>query len=274
MTAREVHHEPSDQSRGSISPGRPVPAHPFAGDDGTADQTVTVALGAYAQGVATGGEVLEALAASRVLVPVVAVLDDVEIGPQELRRDKESTMATVTVQRPDGGKVQLAFTGLASLRAWRQDARPVPVPARAAAQAALGVGADALLVDVAGPQPFVVDGAALRSLAFAQHAGTALPEDPDVAVAVRACLAGEPDVAGALLSEPIPGDDGAEPPGLRITLVVNPALGPERFRALVPRVSHAFAGDLVLRSRVYGGLQIAVVPPGQEPAGATQVMRR
>jgi hypothetical protein len=44
------------------------------------------------------------------------------------------------------------------LQAWNPEARPVPVTARLAAQAALQDGADAIVVDLAGPVTFAVEG--------------------------------------------------------------------------------------------------------------------
>jgi hypothetical protein len=285
--------------------GAALPDQPYADDDGRPDEAVVLALGAYAQGVATGTEVLEALARSRLLVPVVAVLesetDDVPDGGDgpvprpvtgaggvPLRREKESSMATVTVEHPDGSRALLAFTGAAAMHRWRPDARPLAVPARRAAQAALAEGADLLLLDVAGPRPFGVDGVELRSLAFAAQVGLPLPEDPQVVEAVTAVLAGEPAVLAATLapglSHPARTSQGATEPaasggardraGLRITLVVDPAVGAEGFRALVTRASQALAADVVLRSRVPGGLQVAVVAPGHEEGTGVTAFRR
>jgi hypothetical protein len=65
----------------------------------------------------------------------------------------------------DGRTALLAFTGNAGLDRWNPEARPVPVPMRQAAQAALQDEASALLVDVAGPVMFVVEGEELAALA-------------------------------------------------------------------------------------------------------------
>jgi hypothetical protein len=79
--------------------------------------------------------------------------------------DKTSDMATVLMRGRDGRTALLAFTGLDALRRWDPRARPVPVPAAGAAEAARADGASALVVDVAGPVMFVVEGDDLRSLA-------------------------------------------------------------------------------------------------------------
>ncbi len=145
--------------------GRAIPDPGFAGDDGSADPAVAAALEAYRQGSSSVGAVLAALVTGRLLVPVVAVLDEAEAGPTGLHREKSSHMATVTVTGRDGRRALVAFTSTETLTRWRADARPVPVTASQAAGAALDEGADALVVDLAGPVPFAVEGAALRSLA-------------------------------------------------------------------------------------------------------------
>lgn len=139
----------------------------FPDDDGSADPALATALGAYGAGGGNDAYVsaLAALQSARVLVPVVAVLGEVEIDEAGLAHDKSSDMAAVLTQTPDGRKGLLAFTSTTSLAAWNPEARPVPVAARTAAQAAVQEDASALVVDIAGPTRFVVDGESLRALA-------------------------------------------------------------------------------------------------------------
>ena len=59
----------------------------------------------------------------------------------------------------------LAFTGLDTLAVWRTDARPVPLTTTLAAQSAIQEGAAALVIDVAGPTPYTVEGQVLEALA-------------------------------------------------------------------------------------------------------------
>ncbi len=124
-------------------------------DDGAADSALEAALAAYDADPAREPEVLLALADARVLVPVVAALGESETGPDGLVRDKSADLATVLMRGADGRLALLAFTGLAAMARWDPDARPVPVPARTAALAALQDGAEALLIDVAGPVRYV-----------------------------------------------------------------------------------------------------------------------
>jgi SseB protein N-terminal domain len=132
-------------------------AQPGAPDDtGVADPALAAALAAYAGDPGREPDVLAVLPGSRLLVPVVAELGEAERGADGLVRDKSADMATVLMRGADGRLALLAFTGLEAMQRWDPDARPVPVPAPAAALAALQDGAEALLIDVAGPVPYAV----------------------------------------------------------------------------------------------------------------------
>ncbi|WP_243059969.1 SseB family protein [Nocardioides sp. SR21] len=144
---------------------RQIPDPGFSGDDGSADPALSAALAAWAAGVATRADVIAALQQSRLLVPVVAVLGEVEYDENGLAHDKTSDMATVLLQGADGRMALLAFTGSPALQAWNPEARPVPTATPLAAQAALQDGAEALIVDLTGPVRFVVEGDDLRGLA-------------------------------------------------------------------------------------------------------------
>jgi hypothetical protein len=231
-----------------------------AGDTGGADPAVTAVLAAYAAGGATEHAVLTTLAASRLLVPVVAVLVEATdpvpghagtsaneagaaargsvnadqgsvgqamhgqgsgatgasarqpgdtssagaacgggdpasgalapgpAGRPGLRAEKETEMALPTLIGNDGRKAVIAFTGADAVRRWRADARPVPVPAARLWPAVAAEQADAVVIDVAGPVPLVIEGARLRALAGG--APPPLPhQDPDIRAQVAAVTA-------------------------------------------------------------------------------------
>ena len=145
---------------------RTIPDPGFAGDDGSVDPRTAAALAAYAADPdGLHHPTLAVLQDSRLLVPVVAVLGEVEYDEQGLAHDKTSDMATVLMKGRDGRLALLAFTGSDPLQRWNAEARPVPVSARQAAEAAVHDEAAALLIDVAGPVMLVVEGEDLRSLA-------------------------------------------------------------------------------------------------------------
>lgn len=144
---------------------RHIPDPGFAGDDGTADPALRAALALLVAEPTTYGAALLALQDARLLVPVVAVLGEVEVDEHGLAHDKTSDMAAVLMTGADGRRALLAFTGSDSLATWDAGARPVPVPTRLAAQSAVQDGAAALVVDIAGPATVVVEGDDLTRLA-------------------------------------------------------------------------------------------------------------
>ncbi|RKN38218.1 SseB family protein [Streptomyces hoynatensis] len=223
-----------------------IPQPAFAGDDGSADPTLRRALGDWARDPGTEPALLAALARARLLVPVVAVLGEAETGEDGLRREKSSDMAVLTLQLPDGRRALPVFTAVATLAAWRADARPVAVTTRQALQAAVQENAGALVIDVAGPVSYELSGAALRAVAT----GGAPAADPEVAAAVRTALAAEPAVRTGHL---VP---GGRADGVLALVLDEGAPAAET----VGRLARALAADEVLRGRLVRGLELAVLP--------------
>jgi hypothetical protein len=158
---------------------RDIPDPGFAGDDGSAPAALVEALRRYdARPDDLHAATLTVLQGARVLVPVVAVLGEVEVDAAGLVHDKTSDMATVLMQGRDGRTALLAFTSTGTMRRWNADARPVPVPVPRAAEAAVQDGAAAMLVDVAGPVPFVVETDDLHELARGHLLVRLAPADP------------------------------------------------------------------------------------------------
>ena len=101
--------------------GRTIPDPGFAGDHGEPGRALGAALAAYAAGTGSQVDALAAVRESRLLVPVVAVLGEVEVDERGLAHDKTSDMATVLLQGADGRMALLAFSGLPALQAWDPD---------------------------------------------------------------------------------------------------------------------------------------------------------
>jgi hypothetical protein len=218
----------------------------FDGDDGSAERALTEALQAW---TATGDPagVHEALLSARVMVPVVAILDELD----EHGGEKSTDMAVITVQGPDGRVALPAFGSLATLSAWHSEARPLPITAQRAAQAALFEDADLLVLDPAGPVTFVLDGPALRALAEGR---TPLPAatDPEVHAALVGALEPVVELAAAVL---IPGGDT----DAILALVLHDSADARRVATLL---GAALAEHPVLRDRLDRGLDLAVLPAG------------
>ena len=217
------------------------------------------ALAAYAAGQASEHAVLAALDSARLMVPVVALLAAEDApGPAGLRREKSSEMALPTVIGSDGRAALPAFTSAASLARWRPEARPVPVPAAQVWQSG-AKNASAVVIDIAGPVPFAVDGARLAALAQGRPAP--LPhEDKDVMALAHEALAAEPVIAGYRLQ---PGTEGTD---LTLLLVPVPGHGPEEVRDAVQRAGQRLMGGA--GDRLRRGIQIAVAGPAAGPEAA------
>jgi hypothetical protein len=146
---------------------RRLAASPLPGDTGAASAE-TRRLLAAAVAEATPLAYLRAVAAlcgDRLLVPVVATATRFGETVAGLASDKEAEMSVVTLQARDGRRALLAFTGLDALQSWQPEARPVPVTVERAAQTARDEDLTAVLVDMAGPHPLVIDGEVLGELA-------------------------------------------------------------------------------------------------------------
>lgn len=240
---------PRADSAGQPWTGRTLPTGEFGADDGTADERVSSALAEIDQGRATAADVVSALAATRVVVAVVAVLGEAELA-SATQGDKQADMALVTLTGPDGRRALPVFSSTASLAAWDASARPVPVSSRRAAHAALAEGCERLVLDPAGPVTFLASRSAV--VALAQGRRWQPPhEDERVGEQIATVVAGEPDVVRVGRG---PGS-GAE---LRIELAVRTGLTRDELSRLASRVGERLAGDDLLRERA-DGLELAVV---------------
>jgi hypothetical protein len=223
---------------------RTIPQPDFPDDDGAAPAGLEAALRAYAEG---HGEhaVLAALTDARLLVPVVAVLTEAETV-DGLPREKESEMARPTLVGNDGRRGVLAFTSAENLARWRPDARPVAVRTAEACRAALDEPADAVVIDVAGPVPYAIEGARLRVLA---EGGTiAAPhEDPDVLAAVHEAAGGLPGITGIQVR-----------PGTQSDLAIRLRLAQDADEQVVLRTAADRLSER-LSGRIAGGVEIGVV---------------
>ncbi|MER5177900.1 SseB family protein [Streptomyces sp. NPDC002896] len=237
-----------------------IPDPGFSDDDGSADPALSAALAAWAEDRTAEQPVLAALKGARLLVPVVAVLGEVEEDENGLRREKTSDMAVPTLKA--GARTALpAFTSTESLARWDPAARPVAVPLHQALQAAAHEKADTLVLDLAGPVPYELTGAALLALAEGRTSTDPLT-DPAVTEAVRTAVAAEPAVLRAHLG---PGSaDGT------LALVLDPSDTPAE---AVRRVAERMAADDTLRARLVRGLDLAVLPTGTTPPGEPLFVR-
>lgn len=242
---------------GHLNPG----GQQFRHDHGGADPQVTEALAAYQAGKGSEQAALTALAGARLLVPVVAVLaGGSAAGDEETAGDKNSEMVLPTLIGNDGRPAVLAFTGVESLARWRRDARPVPAEAARVWRAAVSDGC-AVVIDVAGPVPFAVEGARLAALAAGQPVLPAY-EDPDVRAEVETAVAAEPLITGFGLAAGT--EEGAGTADLAVRLHLAPDDGqPADWQPAVNRAASRIAGRLAGRLR--RGVEFSVT---RDPIGS------
>jgi hypothetical protein len=237
---------------GHLNPG----GQQFRDDNGAADPRVAAALAAYQAGQGSEQAALTALAAARMLVPVVAVLaGSSAAGSSAASRDKDSEMVLPTLIGRDGRPAVLAFTSVDTLARWRANARPVPAETGRVCRAAVADGC-AVVIDVAGPVPLAVEGARLEALAAGQPVPPA-HEDPDLRAAIGAALAGEPVIGGFTLAPSQPADLAVR---LRLADGDWPA---DAWQAAVTRVANSIAARLAGRLR--RGVELTVT---RDPVGS------
>ncbi|SHJ55937.1 SseB protein N-terminal domain-containing protein [Tessaracoccus bendigoensis DSM 12906] len=136
------------------------PGSRFAGDDGAPDAVTRQAIAKVCDHTSYIRAIV-ALCTSRLLMPIVATGDESMDGPDP---ERHAEMAAVTLN-DESGSYLLAFTGIDSLKLWSGEARPIPCLLDELCATVQEAGAQQLLIDVAGPVPFVIAGDALQLLA-------------------------------------------------------------------------------------------------------------
>lgn len=223
--------------------GRSLPSTGFEGDTGAADPALLTAL-------ASGDEreIMRALASARLLVPVTAVAGETqeyEGRHGAIVGDKETDMAVVLLDNPDGRTGLPVFSGLDSLAEWDPQLRPIPVEASRAAQAAIGESADVLILDCASEHAFEVRSSMLWALAMDRDW---LPAHTDGFVAVSVAAACREE--SAIREHRLAAGGPDAPDVLVIELTLAPGLSATEVQALVTRVGERLATDGEFRARV------------------------
>ncbi|WP_454229196.1 SseB family protein [Propioniciclava flava] len=115
---------------------------------------------------------IAALCTARLLLPIVAAGDESGDGPDP---DRVAEMAAVLVRSESGDTAVPVFTGLDALTVWKADARPVPCTLDDVAATAVETSSTAILIDLPGPHPVVIERELIDQLAQ----GRRLVELPD-----------------------------------------------------------------------------------------------
>ena len=221
--------------------GRQVTGSGFDGDTGAADPALVAAL----EHPSDERTLVATVASARLLVPVVAEPAEVE-GADELVVEKQTDMAAVVLVASDGVRALPVFTSLRALADWDAQARPVPVTAARAAQAAVSERCDVMVLDVAGPLTHALRPSMVWALAQ-QRAWMPAHEDELVERAVAAAVRSQESVVGYRLG---PGEEGQGV--LRIELELVPGLRAEEVQQAATAVGERLATDGEVRARIDG----------------------
>jgi hypothetical protein len=159
--------------------------------------------------------------------------------------DTRTDMAIITLVAPDGRRALPLFSSVDALAAWDPSARPVPVSAARAAQAALADGCQVAVVDLGSGHSIELRPSMLWALAQDLE-WTPAHFDPVVVQAVSEAVANEPDVVTHQLEEGEPLGSGV----LRVVLGIRAGLSEELVEALTTRIGEELAVDEDFRARV------------------------
>lgn len=241
---------PAQRSGSGFGPGfgqgRSLPpASPFAGDDGSADPALAAAL-ALPDGGTRLRAVSAALASARVLVPVVAHLEEAEEAFEHhgvrIAGEKSASAAMVTLAGPDGRAVMPIFSSVATVQAWRADARPIPAEGIRAALSAVSEADGLLVLDPGGPVTVTIPRPAVWAIAQGRPWVPAA-SDPQVLSAVGEALS-----RGEHLREvSVEPGERAE---VRVILGVAPGLDRRALDALLATASAALSANNLVAERV------------------------
>ncbi|BDO42529.1 SseB family protein [Cellulomonas sp. NTE-D12] len=230
-----------------MSPRELPPTSAFAHDDGSADPALAAVVGAYAAGRSSLADVVAALSGTRVLVPVLAHAEvSAEQAAAEHAGDSTASAGVVGLQIADGRTALPVFSSVATLAAWRPDARPVPAEASRAAQSAVSDGWPVLVLDPAGPTAVTVPRPAVVALAEGRSWEPAVADGAVVVAvrdAVRAALEG---LDGVVACAAVPGGRAE----VAVDLTLRAGLDRQQLDALLQRVGQRLAADPVAAERV------------------------
>lgn len=238
--------DPKADSAGQPWAGRHFEANASADDDGSADAGLIVAIRLFRDGKAGEADVVDALRAARLLIPLVAHLG--EDGVNEHGHDKSQELSIVTVAGPDGRTVLPAFTSVDTMRAWNPLARPVPAEATRVALAAASEQTDLVVLDARSDTEYAVRRPALWAIANGERWAPSYL-DESVLDAFAECAVGESAVLSVALTS---GDADARlaGPELIVVLTLVPSLDRETLDALLARLSTRWSSHETIAARV------------------------
>lgn len=252
---------PADSS-GVPWQGRSFDGHPVSTDDGSAPPLLRAVLQAFRAGGSSVVEVVDAVRASRLLVPLVAELGDAGVGVGGRSPHKSADLAIVTVEGPDGRRVLPVFSSVDAMKLWNPDARPVPSDAVRVALAAASEGTELVVLDPMSATEFAVRRPALWAIAQQR---TWVPSflDDEVHAAFRVAAEPESSIIAIALDSGDPTGRLAGPE-LVVAITVRAGLDRTQLDALLQRLRARIADHSLIASRV-DSMVLRVVDSSEVP---------
>ncbi|MFW7415811.1 SseB family protein [Demequina sp. SO4-18] len=226
-------------------PFKEIPASVFADDDGSADARLAQALIRYSHGKTSLGEVVDALAYARVLIPVMSSGEKRVMGEHGVEKDEVASTGVVAVQMPDGRAALPVFTDVDAVRAWNDKARPIPAEGPRAALAAIAESWASLVINP-GMETVVVPRPAVWALGQGLDWRPAVV-DGELAADVRDAVTSAVSTDSALVEVDAVAGRGAE---VTVVLRLTPGLTQPEVDDVVARVQRELAHSDVIAQRV------------------------
>lgn len=233
--------------------GRDLKPSPFSGDSGHADPELAAALESWKRGEAELTNLVVALAGKRVVIPVMAEVENLVVSEAtNLVADKDASTGVVCVSAPDGRIALPVFTSVPALMRWHGAARPIPVESERAALAAVSEEWPLLVIDPGDENPPIIPRPAVWALAQGKaDQWVPAPHDPELAAEVNAILTRIPSVQNVTLE-----------PGKRaetaVILRLDVGLGREELNAVLSQVQQVLGQSELVAERV-DALELRVI---------------
>lgn len=243
----------ADGNRFTDSAGQPWAGRQFSpnssqDDDGTAPPELIEAIHSFQQGRVGLDAVADAVRGVRLLIPLLAQLQESGVNERGVTVDKSQELSIVTVLGPDGRSVLPVFSSVAALSAWNRQARPVPASGPRVALAAASENTDLVVIDPTSATEVALRRPALWAIGQ-ELPWTPCSQSPEVAAEFDRLTLGEPAVRSIALGS---GDPTARlaGPELLVRLTLMDGLDADALSALLARLSAAWSTSELIAAQV------------------------
>ncbi len=206
------------------------------------------AIDGFHSGALTEVDVIDAVRRVRLLIPLLAQLDESAAADSESGAATSSEFSIVLVSAPDGRRVLPVFSSVETMAHWNPAARPSPASGPRVALAAASEQTDLVVIDPGSSTEFAVRRPALWAIAQEQPWTPSFRDQVVLEEFLRLC-AGE-DSVNALQLAPADPNARLAGPELLVQLTLSPGLDREALDALLARLQERWATSEVIAERV------------------------